>query len=93
MRMRVSLGHLTVHVYFQYCDLMRFTVLHNRHHKVSQGVPFFMHWKPGTILMRIRVRGHLVMSITRNHDSHYFTLLDNPRVVNGQINTERMLES
>ena len=53
-------------------------VLHNRHHKVSQSVPFFMHCKIVTILLRIRVRGHFVMSITKNHESYYVTVLDNP---------------
>ena len=56
-----------------YFDKMRFTVLHNRHHKVSQSVSLFMHCKTVTILLRIRVRGHLVMSITRNHESHYMS--------------------
>ena len=36
--------------YVHYCEIMRFTVLHNRHNKVSQSVPFFMHCKPVTIL-------------------------------------------
>ena len=58
---------------------MRFTLLHNRHHKVSQSVSFFMHCKTVTILLRIRVRGHFVMSITKNHESHYVAVLDNPR--------------
>ena len=40
----------TVHV--QYCEIMRFTVLHNRHHKVSQSVPFFMHCKTVTIFVK-----------------------------------------
>ena len=57
---------------------MRFTLLHNRHHKVSQSVSFFMHCKTVTILLRIRVRGHFVMSITKNHESHYVAVLDNP---------------
>ena len=90
-------------IHVQYCD-----VLHNRHHKVSQSLPFFMHCKTVTILargihaqkpkqasvhslksqrnpkgmhsifesvfcpisLRIRVRGHFVMSITKNHESH-----------------------
>ena len=55
---------------------MRFTVLHNRHHKVSQSV-LFMYCKTITILLRIRVRGHFVMSITKNHECHYVTVLDN----------------
>ena len=38
-----------------------------------------MHCKTITILLRIRVRGHFVMSITKNHESHYVTVLDNPR--------------
>ena len=54
-----------------YCDIMRFTVLHNRHRKVSQSVLFFMHCKTLTILLRIRARGHSVMSIIKNHESHY----------------------
>ena len=56
---------------------MRFTVLNKRHYKVSQSVPFFMHCKTITVLLRIRVRGHLVMYITKNHESHYVTVLDN----------------
>ena len=64
----------------QYCDIMRFTVLHNRHHKVLQSVPFFMRRKTVTILLRIRVRGHFVMSFTKNHESHHFTILDNPQI-------------
>ena len=53
-------------------------VLHNGHHKVSQSVPFFMSNKTVTILLRIRVWGHFVMSITKYHKSHV-TVLDNPR--------------
>ena len=64
-------------IHVQYCDIMRFMVLHNRHHKVSQSVPFFMHHKTVTSLSRIRVRGHFVMSNTRYHESHYVTVLDN----------------
>ena len=60
---------------------MRFTVLHNRHHKESQSVPFFMHCKTVTILLRIRVRGHFVMSITKNHESYYVIVLDNQRPI------------
>ena len=37
-----------------------------------------MHCKTVTILLRIRVRGHFVMSITKNHEWHYVTVLDNP---------------
>ena len=64
----------------QYCDIMRFTVLHNRHHEVSQSVPFFMHCKAFSILLRVMVgvRGHFVMSVTKNHESYYVTVLDNP---------------
>ena len=62
-------------IHFQYCDIMRFTVLHNGHHKVSRSSCIA---KPlTTILLRIRVRGHFVMSITKNHESHmsqYWTL-------------------
>ena len=58
----------------QYWDIMRSTVLHNGHHKVS----FVMDCKAITILLRIRVRGHFVMSITENHEFHYVTVLDNP---------------
>ena len=64
----------------QYSDIMRFTVLHNRRHKVSKSVPFFMHCKTVTTLLRISLRGHLVMSITKNHESRYFTVLDNPLI-------------
>ena len=62
-------------MHVQYCDIMRFTVLHNRHQKCNK-----MRCKTGTILLRIRDRGHFVMSITRNHESHYVTALDNPHV-------------
>ena len=37
-----------------------------------------MHCKTVTILLRIRDRGHCVMSITKNHESHYVSVLDNP---------------
>ena len=67
---------ISIHV--QYCDIIRFRVLHNRHHKVSQSVPFFMHCKTVTISLRIGVRGHSVMSITNNHESHYVAVSDNP---------------
>ena len=69
---------MSMNIHVQYCDIMRFTVLHNRDHKVSQSVAFFMHCKAITILLRIRVRGHFVMSITENCESHYVTVLDNP---------------
>ena len=72
-------------IHVQYCDFMRFTVLYNRHRKVSQSVPFFMHCKIVTILLRIRVRGHFVMSIAKNHESDYVTVLDNPFVLGGCI--------
>ena len=65
-------------IHVQYCDIMRFMVLHNRHHKVSQSVPFLMHHKTVTILTRIGVRGHFVVSNTKYHESHYVTVLDNP---------------
>ena len=57
---------------------MKFMVLHSRHHKVSQSVPFFMQHKTVTILLRIRVRGHFVMLNIRYHKSHYATLLGQP---------------
>ena len=69
--------NLETAILVQYSDIMRFTVLHNRHRKVSKSFPFFMHCKTVTILLRIRLRGHFVMSITKNHESHYFTVLDN----------------
>ena len=31
-------------------------------------------------LLRIRARGHFVMSITKTHESHYVGVLDNPHV-------------
>ena len=65
-------------IHVQYSDIMRFMLLHNRHHKVSLSVLFFMHCKTVTILLRIRVRGHFMMSITKNHESHYVAVLDNP---------------
>ena len=65
----------------QYCDIMRFMVLHNKHHKVSQSVSFFMHRKTVTILLRITARGLFVMSITKTHESHYVGVLDNPQRV------------
>ena len=61
---------LIVSIHIQYCDKVRFMVLHNRHHEVSQSVPFFMQHKTVTILLRIRVRGHFVMSNTKYHESH-----------------------
>ena len=64
---------------------MRFTVLYSRYLKVSQSVPFFMHCKTVTILLRIRVRGHFVMSITKNHESHYVTGLVNPQFSDSTI--------
>ena len=54
---------------------MRFTVLHNRHHKVSRSSCIA---KPSVCLLRITVRVHFVMSITKNHESHYVMVLDNP---------------
>ena len=69
--------HYRLFIRVQYCDLMRFTVLLNRHHKVSQSVPFFMHCKTVPILLRIKVRGYFVMSIIKNHESHFVTVLDN----------------
>ena len=62
----------------QYSDVVRFMMPHNRHHKVSQSVPFFMRHKTVTILLRIRVGGHFVVSITKNHESYYVEVLDNP---------------
>ena len=41
-----------------------------------------MRRKTVTILLRIRVGGHFVMSITKNHESHYVGVLDNPRTTN-----------
>ena len=73
---RESFERRATHV--PYCDIMKFTVLQNRHHKESQSVAFFMHCKTVTILLGIWVRGHLMMSITKNHESHYVTVLDNP---------------
>ena len=37
-----------------------------------------MQHKTVTILLRIRVRGHFVMSTTKYQESHYVTVLDNP---------------
>jgi len=74
-----KLKSLAVHIHVQYSDIMRFTLLHNRHHKVPQSVSIFMHCKTVPILLRIRVRGHFVMSITKIHESHYDAVLDNPR--------------
>ena len=37
-----------------------------------------MHRKTVTVLLRIRAREHFVMSITKNHESHYVGVLDNP---------------
>ena len=36
-----------------------------------------MRHKAATILLTIRVRGHFVMSVTKNHDSPHVTVLDN----------------
>ena len=33
-----------------------------------------------TILLTLRVRGHFVMSVTKNHESHYVTVLDDSQV-------------
>ena len=38
-----------------------------------------MHCETVAILLRIRVRGHFVVSIAKNRESHYVTVLDNPR--------------
>jgi len=46
---------------------------------VSQSAPSSMHCKTVTILSRIWVKGHFAMSITKNHESHYVTVLDKPR--------------
>ena len=54
----------------EHCDIMRFMVLLNRHHKVSQSVPLFMQHKTVTILLRIRAREHFVVSNTKYHESH-----------------------
>ena len=47
-----------------------------------------MSHKTVTILLTIRVRGHFVMSLTKNHESHYITVLDNSlhdsKIVSGQ---------
>ena len=32
------------------------------------------------ILVRVRVRGHFVMSITKNHESHYVAVMDDPQM-------------
>ena len=40
-----------------------------------------MHCKTVTILLRIRVRAHFVMSITKNHESYYVTAVDDPPYV------------
>ena len=44
-----------------------------------------MHCKTLTILLRIRVRGHFVMSITKNHESPCVTVLDNPQFSDSAI--------
>ena len=36
-----------------------------------------MRHKTVTILLTIRIRGHFVMSLKKNHESHYVTVLDN----------------
>ena len=61
-------------MHVQYCDVMRFMVLHKRHHKVSRSSCN----TTVTILLRIRVRGHLVMSNANYRESHYLTVVDNP---------------
>ena len=43
-----------------------------------------------TILLRIRVRGHFVMSITKKHESHYVTVLDNPQVIKSELETLKL---
>ena len=58
---------------------MRFLVRHNRHHKVSQSVLYFMSRKTVTTFLRIKVGGHFVMSIMKCYESHYVGVLDNPQ--------------
>ena len=60
--------------------VMRFLVRHNRHHKASQSVPYFMSRKAVTTFLRIKVEGHFVMSIVKCYESHYVGVLDNPRM-------------
>ena len=47
-----------------------------------------MRHKTVTIFLTIRVRGHFVMSVKKNHESHYVTVLDNSlhdsKIVSGQ---------
>ena len=50
-----------------------------------------MHCKTVTSLLRIRVRGHFVMFITKNHESHYVTVMDNPPRVWRQDNFSSVL--
>ena len=47
-----------------------------------------MHCKTITILLRTRVRGHFVMSIIRNHESHYVYIIDQARGQDGWILAE-----
>ena len=65
-------------IHFQYCGIMRFTVLHKRHHKVSQSVPFFIIAKQLQICQGLGLRGHFVMSITKNHETHYCHSIGQP---------------
>ena len=45
-------------------------ILCDRHHNVSQSAPFFTCHKTVTILLRIKIRGHFVMSFTKHHEAH-----------------------
>ena len=67
---------------------------HNEIHGTSQYVDItkcpVLHCKTVTILLRIRVRGHFVTSITKNHESHYVTVLDTP--LKAEIREERCNE-
>ena len=50
-----------------------------------------MRHKTVTILLRIRARGHFVMSITKYHESHYVGVLDNPHSYNDNDNEDDVI--
>ena len=57
MMMTIMIMAIKWNTNVQYSDIMRFLVRHNRHHKVSRSLQNCYYF------LRIRVRGHFVMSI------------------------------
>ena len=84
------------HIHVQYSDIMRFIVHHNRHHKVSQSVPFFICPRIVAILLRIKVRGTPRDAYTVRQESNYEGVLDNPlrpRVERKEHENKRILRA